>query len=411
MKKFKYIFCYFLLVIPLFSHAQSIENFIDLATSKNPNLKAKYLEFEAALQKVKQVNSLSDPKLTFGYFISPIETRVGAQQARISLSQMFPWFGTLKAKGSVATLLAEAKYQDFLQAKFELIYELKSAYYPIYEIHKRITIQEENLKLLGVYKQLATSNFSIGKSAMTDVLRTELKIEDAHIEIQLLKDQLPSLKSKLNTILNKPIDTEVTIMDSLFIDSIKESYRKDSLFLANPLLESLRLKMESASKMEELAKLQRMPQFGLGVDYAFISERTDISIPNNGKDAIMPMVSITLPIFGSKYKALTNEAQLNQDALNYRIKALENSLLANYELVKYQILKSRQLYDLYNSKIITSKQILELLITAYSNDGENFEEVLLIQQTILKYKIALLTVLTSYHLGMAKLDLLTNKNE
>ena len=154
-----------------------------------------------------------------------------------------------------------------------------------------------------------------------------------------------------------------------------------------------------------------MPQFGLGVDYALISERTDVSIPDNGKDAFMPMVSITLPIFGGKSKALSKEAELNQEALNYRITAVENRLLANYELVRYEIVNARQLYDLYQSKIKTSEQILELLITAYSNDGKNFEEVLLIQQSILRYRIAKQGAIKKYHLSIAHLDLLTNKKE
>lgn len=411
MRKILFIISLFLLAMPIFVQAQSLEHFINAAANDNPNLKAKYLEFEAAMQKVKQVNSLSDPKLSFGYFISPIETRVGAQQAKISLSQMFPWFGTLKAKGTSATLLAEAKYQEFLQAKFELYYDVKSVYYPLYEIQKEIKLQEENLKIIEVYKSLATSNFSIGKSTMVDVLRTDLKIEEASIEIQLLKDKLPSLRSRLNALLNRPINTEVTIEDSLFIYTMNKDYRKDSLLLANPLLESLNLRMESASKMEEVAKLQRMPQFGLGVDYAFISERTDVSIPDNGKDAFMPMVSITLPIFGGRNKALIKETQIEQEALSYRVTALENKLLSDYEFSKYQILQARQVYDLFESKIRTSNQMLELLITAYSNDGKNFEEVLLVQQTILKYKVAQLEALNEYHMGIAKLDLLTNKNE
>ena len=78
------------------SKAQSLEDYFVMAAENNPKVQADYKEFEIALQKTAQVNALPDPTLSLGYFLSPIETRVGAQRARAELSQMFPWFGTLR---------------------------------------------------------------------------------------------------------------------------------------------------------------------------------------------------------------------------------------------------------------------------------------------------------------------------
>ena len=100
--------------------AQTLDDYFRNAAENNPGLQAKYKEFEAALQKVPQVSTLPDPTFSFGYFISPVETRVGPQQAKFSLTQMFPWFGTLKAQGNAAALMAEAKYQSFLDARKQL---------------------------------------------------------------------------------------------------------------------------------------------------------------------------------------------------------------------------------------------------------------------------------------------------
>jgi outer membrane protein, heavy metal efflux system len=47
---------------------------------------------------------------------------------------MFPWFGTLKAQGDAAALLAEAKYQSFLDARNQLFYQVAAAYHPLYEL-------------------------------------------------------------------------------------------------------------------------------------------------------------------------------------------------------------------------------------------------------------------------------------
>ncbi len=75
--------------------AQSLTNYYELAAKNNPELKAKYKEFEASLQKIPQVSSLPDPNFSLGYFISPVETRLGPQNMKFSLTQMFPCLNDL----------------------------------------------------------------------------------------------------------------------------------------------------------------------------------------------------------------------------------------------------------------------------------------------------------------------------
>jgi hypothetical protein len=87
----------FWLVSSLVSAQDELSSYLQTAAENNPGLKARFNEYMAALEIAPQVKSLPDPQLAFGYFIQPVETRVGPQQFKISASQMFPWFGTLKA--------------------------------------------------------------------------------------------------------------------------------------------------------------------------------------------------------------------------------------------------------------------------------------------------------------------------
>ena len=103
----------FLTMIARTTMNQSLDFYLEVALQKNPDLKAAYFSFEAQLEKVEQVKFLVNPTLGFGYFISPIETRLGSQQTKISLSQIFPWFGTLSAKKDVASLMAAAQFEQF----------------------------------------------------------------------------------------------------------------------------------------------------------------------------------------------------------------------------------------------------------------------------------------------------------
>lgn len=61
------------------------------------------------------------------------------------------------------------------------------------------------------------------------------------------------------------------------------------------------------------------------------------------------------------------------------------------------------------SKIDQTKQVLNLLLTAYGNSGKEFEEVLRVQQQLLKYQKMKATALMKYHISLAKLQYLTAK--
>lgn len=400
-----------LLLFPIGLQAQTLDDYLKEASENNPNLKSSYAEFEASLKRVSQVNSLPDPTISFGYFISPVETRVGAQRAKVSLSQMFPWFGTLKAKEDVATLQAEAKYQEFLNDKNELYFNVKKAYYPLYEIKRHIILMEDYLRILVTYKQLATTAVSNGKASMTDVIRVDIMIEDMKTDIQLLQDKLTPYSVSFNRLLNRPDSSMITITDSLLPIEIEDHYRRDSLLASNPMLKAIDSKIEATTSMVEVAKKNGLPKFGIGLDYAFISERTDMNAPDNGKNAFMPMVSMSLPIFRGKYKSSVEEAQLMQTSLEYKKQNMKNTLFSTYETTWYELEKSEQLITLYSNQMIKTEQMVDLLYVAYSNSGKDFEEVLRMQQQLLKYQIALATSNTKFYIALAQLDYITAKPE
>jgi cobalt-zinc-cadmium efflux system outer membrane protein len=392
------------------SQAQNLEDYFRQAAANNPGLQAQYKNFETALQRTAQVSSLPDPSLSFGYFISPVETRLGPQMARFSLKQMFPWFGTLKAQEKASSFLAEAKFQEFLEARNHLYYQVAAAYYPLYEWQRFTAIEEENLKILEVYKDITTLKFQNGQGEMVDVLRVDIMLQDASTNLAILKGKKTALTSRFNQLLNQAENEKVVLPDSLFILKIPAKYRKDSLLASNPLIDLLSLKIQASKAREEAAIKQGLPQLGLGLDYVIIGERSDVQIAENGKDALMPMVSVSLPIFRKKHKAARKEAQLMQESFTLQKEEAENKLRFSYNLIWFKIQEQLELVKLSKGQIKASKQSLNLLYTAYANSGKDFEDVLRMQRQILKYQKMKVTALAEYHIVMAELEYVTAKS-
>ncbi|MEQ8905327.1 TolC family protein [Ekhidna sp.] len=401
---------YLLIVFYLFSlgaAAQTLEDYFQIAAENNPGLQAKHKAFEAALERIPQANSLQDPTFSFGYFISPVETRVGPQRARFSLTQMFPWFGTLKASGDVAALNAEAQYQIFLDARNKLYYQIAAAYYPLYELDKWIELESENAEILESYKTIATTKFENDQGTLVDVLRVDILLKDALTNLEILKKKKQPLVTSFNKLLNREEGAEVVVTDSLMVNDLAIS--RDSLLVNNPVLDELGIRLEASKKQELLAEKQGLPKMGVGLDYVIVSERTDMSVPDNGQNALMPMVTVGIPIFRGKYKAAKKEAQLMQESYSLQKEDRINQLISGYEMADFDRIKQMELLQLYDAQIAETQQVLNLLLSAYGNSGTAFEEVLRTQQQLLKYKKMKATAMKDYHLAVAMLNYLTAK--
>lgn len=389
--------------------AQTLEDYFKIASDNNPGLLSQYKEFEAALEKVPQVSTLPDPSISFGYFISPVETRVGPQNARFSLTQMFPWFGTLKAQGNAATLMAEARYQSFLDAKNKLYFEISTAYFPLYELREWMKIEEGNIGILESYKTISNSKFKNGNGTLVDVLRVDIMLKEAVTNLGILNKKEMPLLASFNKLLNRDEIEPVIIADNIEIDSLSFDNAKDSLVVDHPLLNSLELKIKASEASEYAAIKQGLPRFGLGLDYVMVGERTDMALPDNGKDVLMPMVTVSLPIFRGKYKAAVKEAQLMQESYSLQKTETTNSLNSNYEMALFDIRQQTDLISLFDQQISESEQVLNLLFTSYGNSGKDFEEVLRMQQQLLKYDRLKITALSQYRIAQAKLNYITAK--
>ena len=382
--------------------AQTVEELTKEALENNPGVKASYARFEAEMQTIAQANALPDPTFSFGYFISPVETRVGPQRMKFSLAQMFPWFGTLQAKSDMRSYLAEAAYQEFLDQQQLLELKVRTSYYSLWELHERIALLEANLVLLKSRKELALSGFSVGKSSMADVIRTDIMIEESATNIRLLQDKIAPLEFQMNSLLNRTDQSSISISGNFNRASMELPARSDTSLFQNVNIQAVRARIKAAEAAEELSARQGRPSFGIGLDYVLVDDRPIQGLEDNGKDVIMPMVSMSLPIFRKKYKAQTQEAILRKEALEFSEQNLINELESKLELKRYAVESSMVNASLYKYQIAKGEQVRDLLISDYGNNGTGFDEMLAIEKQLLDYQIRTVKVITEGLIGRAE---------
>lgn len=297
------------LLLSVSVNGQTLEEYLQTAAETNPRVRSAYSEFEVAMLQAPQVASLPDPTLTMSAFGTMIETRLGAQMARFSLMQMVPWFGTLQAKEDAANLRAEAAFQQYLDLRNQVFYDVKSAYAEIYALDKIIQLKKENLEILNSYRELALSGFRSGNSPMVNVVKVDIEREAAKTEIELLQDQRIPLQTRFNLLLRRSPREAIIIQDTLTFSYFNDHLENEKILEGHPTLTSLENQKRSYEIQKTIAQKEGLPMIGLGIDYSVISKRTDADPHMNGQDAVMPMVSVTLPIFRKRINAAKKEAE------------------------------------------------------------------------------------------------------
>ncbi|MFC2080105.1 TolC family protein [Bacteroidota bacterium] len=390
MKIYRIIVGFFLLVLTSTLTAQNdLDVYLQTAAKNNPGLEAMFKDYMAALEVVPQVKSLPDPQLAFAYFISPVETRLGPQQAKISASQMFPWFGTLGLRENVATETAKSTYELFLEEKSRLFNEVRSTYFNIYFNKRAIEIIKENLTILSTFQKLALIKVETGKVSAVDEYRIEMEIGDLENQLALLLDQQLVLEVMFNKLLNvesnQPIQTPAVLWTrDLDVDKTQVL---DSIKANNHQLLFLSLQRQVLSFREELAAKQGRPQFTIGLDYTFIGTGSDNLA---GTDAfVFPKIGITIPLYRQKYKAMVSEVIYLQESKDLNILDKENMLETVLENSWKDYRDSDRRLRLYTSQTMLADQALKLLETEYASGNKDFEEILRMERQLLQYGLNL----------------------
>ena len=387
--------------------AQDLSGYIAEAETNNPEVQAYELRYSIAQEKVNEVNTLPDTEFGVGYFVSTPETRVGAQRARFSVKQMLPWFGTIAKREKYQDALVETEYLEYVIAKRKLGLAVAQGYYKLYTIEAQSKVVQQNVELLERYKELALNAVEVAKASAVDVLKLEMRQNELKAQQQILEERRIAAEIQFKNTLNTASEGRILVVDSLSIPAEDEQINPDDLS-ANPELLKYDKLYESVTQAEILNRQEASPKWGVGLDYIPVSERTDMFPADNGKDIVMPMVSVSVPIFNSKYKSVSRQNELRQQELDaqkaQRLNTLKN-LLAEAKQNKNT---ARINFNTQKQNIAQAQDAEEILLKSYETGSIDFNDVLDIQELQLEFQLKQLQAVQNYYEQAALINYLTN---
>ncbi len=477
MKKIKFLITFLIFVgqwgVAHCQQVDSLSTYLEIAAKKNASVIQRYAEYQAALQKVPQVGSLSDPELSTGIFLSPMELVGGNQLADIRLMQMFPWFGVLKAAKDEMSLMARAKFESFQEAKLQLYFEVQQSWYGLYKIQRAVEISQKNLEILRTLERLSLVRFkaaavsggsyssgggssissvSQGNSGMqtmggasksaaqvpsqmqgavapmqgaaasmqgqssgsglADLYRIQMETNELENNISGLKNQQTTLVARFNSLMNRPPQTPVVTPVDLKseVPGISLVTVSDSMLTNSPMLEMLKYESKAIDARKLMVTKMGFPMVGLGLNYSLINKNPMSTSSMNGKDMVMPMVTVTLPVNRKKYRSMQTETDFLKAANQQGIQAARNSLQSEYYEAVQEFEDTRRRIELYKYQYKLAKQSLNILMVSFSTAGAGLNDLLQIRRQTLDYELKQTDALADFNTAIARIKKLANNH-
>jgi outer membrane protein TolC len=388
-----------------------LERLIARAFKDNPRLKAARLKWEAAIERYPQITAYEDPILRYSYFIEGVETRVGPQEQRFSISQDIPFPGKLSLKGDIVAREAQIARLEFEKQTRDLIVELKDAYYELLYITKAIEITKQNKELVEHLTKIGTTDYSVDGTTLNDVFKAQSQLAQLSYDLILLTEFKEAEVTRINSILNRPPEAALGELKEVgyipFKYSLAELYKLATANQQELIISDL--EVEKSQKAVSLAKLKYLPDFNVGFSYIDVGEAEPSSLgalpDDSGQDAYSIDFGITIPLWFGKNRSRVAEARREYEAAVYRKEDRENETFSAIKTLYFKLQNSARLIRLYQDSLIPqAEQSMETAETWYKEKRGSFSGLLETQSVWLNFNLARRRALSDYYQRIAQLE-------
>ena len=358
----------------------SLAVYIAEAIRNNPGLRSEYQAYQAQMANAQGAGVLSDPQLSVALFPQAMHHVNGKQLATITIMQMFPWFGTLKAGREQMEYKAQEAYQKFREKSLSTAFNVEKQWYSILATQEKVKAVKQKRALLNDIKKVAIylyKNYTAGRDTkMSDQLRLDAEEERLKEQTESLETQLTLQKQQFNITMHRQPNAALSLPDSIPLRQMP-TFNWTEIERNNPKLAQYSAIQKAFKSQEEQARAKGMPMIGVGLQYTLNGKVDMPMMPNmNGKDMVMPMVSVTIPIYRKKITSAIHSAQLMERSAAYNYQNQLDALQSTYLSIEQRADDIKRKLKLYESEVSLLNRTLELMQKEYATGAASLTDIL-----------------------------------
>jgi len=375
-----------------------LDRLIEITLEENPQLSALRSKIAADRAKVPQARTLPDPMLG----VQPDNLLRPDGGVMIEARQMVMWPGKLRLMSQAAAFSADRTVTDYTEKAYEVVAEVKTAYYDLYFIEKSIELALVNKSVLADFVKIAETKYSVGAGIQQDVLRAQVAQSRILDELLMLQQQQAAARARLNALLNRPPDAPLGPASTLTRHKVTIGQRalEEGALEHRAMLKGMQLMVSEAKTMHSLAKLDLKPNYELRLG---VAPGNDMAA---GGNRVTGMVMFQLPL----YRRTKQDKAIEQRAAE--VKAAQSDYEAQKTMVFSMIKdtlamleKSDRSAALLHTGIIPQAQLsLESARAGYQVNKVDFLALLDNQVSLYGDLREYYRALTDYEKGVAELE-------
>jgi len=386
--------------------AEVLDSLIAETLKNNPLLKAARNQVDAASSRAKQATAWDAPQIGIEFYQAPTRSFPNPFKDQMeydySIQQMVPFPGKLSAMQSMARNYTDMTEQSYVAVEKKIIRDLKSAYFELYLVQRKIAINTENQELMKRLGEIAANQYKTGIGKQPDILRAQTELSTLVTEGINLLSEKRAIEAMINTILYRPVDKPLGIVPELEISLLQWSLDQlQPLALANRAeLKAMGYSIAMIKADLVLARREYYPDLMARVMYK------DMAMTGNDFWSAMVGVNVPLAFWSSKkYTAKVEENQVQVRKAENEFENMKNMISFELQDALVKMQTNQNLVLLYkNSVIPQADQTLQSTLAAYQTSKTEFLMVIDAYRMVLMAKLNYHITVMNYMASLAQLE-------
>jgi len=379
----------------------TLESYVAIAMRNAPSLEASFDRWRAAVNRISRSRRLPEPTITYGFFLSSVETRVGPQRQRLGLQQMFPWPSKLSAGADMTSAQARALERRFDAEALALRQRVADAYWRLWLIRETRGIQREQLEIVRGLSESARARIATGGTTLAD--QQQIDLSAARLEDMLagLDEMETMATAMLQAVLGGPEGTTprsprggttlptTSAPPALALPAEPESALLRAV-LEHPAVTAFELVAEANEADARSQGADRYPTFMLGVDWIETGPARMAGQADSGKDAVMVGVGLRLPLWQGSYGDSVEAARAEAEAARADGRAAADRATAELDSALATLRDAVRRVRLHRDTLIPQAEAAyESVLGAYATSRSTVSAALLAQRDLLELRLGL----------------------
>ncbi|MEN2995096.1 MAG: TolC family protein [Thermodesulfovibrio sp.] len=370
----------------------SLQECIDIALKKNPDILASKANVEKGFFKLKEAFSGYFPEIEFslGYQKAYQENTIKEEYSKqysgqLTLTQSIFDFGRTSKQIQIQKEFYNSAEWQNKDTILQIVYNVKEAYFNVLKAKKQKETALEVFKQSKKHLELAKGFYEVGLKPKIEVTKAEVELSNAKLGLitadRQLYQALLNLKVAMGAVDMPDFDVK---QEDYPIRKLDENEILKIVFERNPQIQVIRFNRQASIATEELIKREYMPKITGSLSYGYINE----DFPLDKRWSLL--LQISFPLFsGWSTTYRLKQAKAETTYYFYKEQSIKQQIISQIKNLFFQLNEALQRIETLKTALKQAKENLDLAMGRYEvgigTSIEVVDAIVLYEQTNTQY--------------------------